>query len=100
MLQVCIIGIWSQGLILNSETAYTTFGTKIPVFRANSPFGYKMAKITDFINVSRIVKIVHSDWGNIIAQQLKSTFFEKKFFTLQLPHWSSLKNFISPLGVK
>ena len=36
MLQVRIIAIWSQGLILNSVKSYTTFGTKILVFRANS----------------------------------------------------------------
>ena len=38
MLQVCIIAIWSLGLILNSEWSYATFGTKIvvPVLRANS----------------------------------------------------------------
>ena len=36
MLQVCIIAIWSQGLILNSGRSYTTFDTKIPVLRANS----------------------------------------------------------------
>ena len=34
--QVCIIALWSQGLIFNSERSYATFGTKIPVFRANS----------------------------------------------------------------
>ena len=48
MLQVCIIAIWSQGLILNSGRSYTTFCTKIPVYRANSvPFGHKMAKTID-----------------------------------------------------
>ena len=28
--------IWSQGVILNSGRSYATFGTTIPVFRANS----------------------------------------------------------------
>ena len=36
MLQVCIIAIWSQGIILNLERSYATFGTQTPVFRANS----------------------------------------------------------------
>ena len=37
MLQVhFLIAFWSQGLILNSGRSYTTFGSKIPVFRANS----------------------------------------------------------------
>ena len=31
MLQVCIIAIWSWGLILNSGRSYATFGTKMPV---------------------------------------------------------------------
>ena len=49
MLQVRIIAIWSQGLILNSERSHTTFGTKIPVFRANSGclLGTKCAKMMD-----------------------------------------------------
>ena len=62
MLQVCIIAIWSQGLILNLGRSYTTFGTKIPVFRANSGclLGTKWQKWWIYKNVSRIVKIVHS----------------------------------------
>ena len=62
MLQVCIIAIWSQGLILNSRRSYATFGTKIPVFRANSGslLGTKWQKWWIYKNVSRIVKIVHS----------------------------------------
>ena len=36
MLQVCIIAKWSQGLLLNLGRSYATFGTNIPVFRANS----------------------------------------------------------------
>ena len=62
MLQVCIIAIWSQGLILNSGRSYATFGTKIPVFRANlgCRLGKKWQKCWIYKNVSRIVKIVHS----------------------------------------
>ena len=62
MLQVCIIAIWSQGLILTSGRSYATFGTKIPVFRANSGclLGTNMQKWWIYKNVSRIVKIVHS----------------------------------------
>ena len=47
MLDVCIVAIWSHGLILNSGRSYATFGTKIPVFRAFGHFGYKMAKMMD-----------------------------------------------------
>ena len=36
MLQLCLIAIWSQGLLSNSGRSYATFGTMIPVFRANS----------------------------------------------------------------
>ena len=36
MRQVCIVAKLSQGIILNSGRSYATFGTKIPVFRANS----------------------------------------------------------------
>ena len=63
MLQVCIIAIWSQGLILNSGRSYATFGTKIPVFRANSGclLGTKWQKWWIYKNVSRIVKTVHSE---------------------------------------
>ena len=58
-------GICYQGLILNLGRSCTTFGTKIPVFRANSGtyFRNKMAKMMAWIyknDVSRIVKIVHS----------------------------------------
>ena len=60
MLQVCIIAIWSQDPILNSERLYSTFGTKIPVFRANSVF-LLGTKWWIYKNVSRIVKIVHSE---------------------------------------
>ena len=62
MLQFCIIVIWSQGLILNLGRSYTTFGTKIPVFRANSEslLGTKCQKWWIYKNVSKIVKIVHS----------------------------------------
>ena len=61
-LQVCIIAIWSQGVILNSGRSYTTFDTKIPVFIANSGrlLGTKWQKWLIYKNVSRIMKIVHS----------------------------------------
>ena len=39
MPQVCIIAIWSIGLILHSGRSYETFGTEIPVFKANSAQG-------------------------------------------------------------
>ena len=65
MLQVCITAIWSQGLILNLGRSYATFGTNIPVFRANSGslLGTKWQKWLIYKNVSRIVKIEHSEWG-------------------------------------
>ena len=62
MLQVYIIAIWSQGLLLNFIRSYATFGTKIPLFRANSGclLGTKWQKWWIYKNVSRIMKIVHS----------------------------------------
>ena len=56
-------GYGSQGLILNSGRSYATFGTKIPVFRANSGciLGTIWQKRWIYKNVIRIVKIVHSD---------------------------------------
>ena len=36
MLHVCSIAVLSQGLILNSERPYATFGTKIPDLRSNA----------------------------------------------------------------
>ena len=59
MLQVCIIAIWYQGLILNSGKSYATFGTKIPVFRANSGcfLGTKWQKWWIYKNVTRMMKI-------------------------------------------
>ena len=62
MLQVCFIAIWSQGLILNSGRSYAIFGTKIPVFTANSGhlLGTKWQKWWIYKNVNKIVKIVYS----------------------------------------
>ena len=59
ILHVCNIAIWSLGLILSS---YATFGTKTPVFRANSGclLSTKWQKWWIYKNISRIVKIVHS----------------------------------------
>ena len=63
MLQVRIIAIWTQGLNLNSGKSYATFGTKIPVFSANLGclLGTKWQKWWIYENVSRIVKIIHSE---------------------------------------
>ena len=59
MFWVCILAILYQGPILNLERSYATFGTKIPVFRANS--GSRLGKKWwIYKNVSRIVKIEHS----------------------------------------
>ena len=75
MLLVCILAILSQGLILNSGRSYTTFGTKIPVFRANSGrlLGTKWQKLWIYKNVIIIVKIVHSE----------CVVYRKKLFTFK-----------------
>ena len=76
MIQVCVLdtGIWSQGLILNSGRLYATFGTNIPVFRANSGcfLGTKWQKGWIYKNVSRIVKIVHSAVGQDFKKSAKN----------------------------
>ena len=73
MLQVCIIAIWSQGLILNSGRSYATFGTKIPVFRANSGclLGTKWQKLWIYKSVGRIVKIIHS----VVCMQIMPSWY-------------------------
>ena len=52
----------ASGVYYSDMVSGPNFGTKIPVFRANSGclFGTKWRKWWNYKNVSRIVKIVHS----------------------------------------
>ena len=85
MLLVCIRAIKSQGLILNSRRSYATLGTKIPVFIANlgSLLGTKWQKWWIYINISRIVKIVHSEVVFLFSESISWGFISKKFVTLR-----------------
>ena len=61
MLHLCIIAILSEGLILNSGWSYVTFGSKIPVFRANiqGTFWIQNSKNDGFTKMSVELRTSH-----------------------------------------
>ena len=90
MLLVHIKAKWSHRLILNSGRSYTTFGTKIPVFGANSCAFWAQNSKNDglYKNVSRIAKIIHSAYcyenNNISVTDNNDIFNQINFFEVLL----------------